>query len=205
MTNAVEERVILRNGYWHNGTCRREVRVRAVGEDDESLVDELSAAALPLHRDTRLLEHCVLGLEQERGVRQLSLGDREALLLHARRLTFGGLIDCVLRCPECGERMDFQLPIDRVLLPWEERAPARHFEETLEAGDERVRVRFRRVHLRLHPAQIRLRLLQPRNVRVGLHQIGQRVGIVRRRRHPLAAAHLSLHPVHARRHCPQIR
>jgi hypothetical protein len=143
MRNAVELPVILRNGCWQGGTCQREVRVRAVAEDDEGFVDNLSAAALPLDRDTRLLERCVLGLGREQDVSQLSLGDREALLLHARRLTFGGQIDCVLPCPECGERMDFQLQVDRLLAQQAAAPPPRYFEETMDTGSERVRVRFR--------------------------------------------------------------
>jgi hypothetical protein len=143
MRNAVEAPVILRNGCWQNGACQREVRVRAVAEADEGLVDQLSAAALPLERDTRLLARCVLGLGSDEDVNQLSLGDRDTLLLHARRLTFGGQIDCVLPCPECEERMDFQLQVERLLAPQDVGTPSRFFEETLEAGGERFRVRFR--------------------------------------------------------------
>ena len=140
MRNALEATVVLRNGCWHDGACQREVRVCAVAEDDEGLVDHLSAAALPLERDTRLLERCVLGLEH---VSELSLGDRETLLLHARRLTFGGDIECVLPCPGCGERMDFQLQTGRLLAQHESGASPRYFEETMETGGERFRVRFR--------------------------------------------------------------
>jgi hypothetical protein len=143
MRTAVEAPVILRNGYWQDGACQREVRVCAVAEDDEGLVDQLSAAARPLERDTRLLELCVLGLGREQDVSELSLGDRETLLLHARRLTFGGEIECMLPCPECGERMDFQLQVERLLTPHEAGAPPRYFEETMETGGERFRVRFR--------------------------------------------------------------
>jgi hypothetical protein len=139
----VETQVILWNGYWQDGACQREVRVCAVAEDDDGLVDDLSAAALPLERNTRLLERCVLGLRHEQDVSQLSLGDRETLLLHARRLTFGGQIDCVLPCPECRERMDFRLQIERLLLHRDAGAPARYFEEIVEAGGKRFRVRFR--------------------------------------------------------------
>jgi hypothetical protein len=143
MRNAVEAPVILRNGCWQGEACQREVRVRAVSEDDDRLVEDLNAAALPLQRNTRLLERCVLGLAREEDVSQLSLGDRETLLLHARRLTFGGQIDCVLPCPKCGERMDFQLQIERLLARADTSLPPHYFEEAVEAGGERLRVRFR--------------------------------------------------------------
>src|ERR1700686_472364 len=113
MRSSVETQVVLRNGCWQEGACHREVRVRGIAEDDATLVDDLSEAALPVERNTLLLARCVTSLGTGDGprmqtVRDLSLGDREALLLHARRLTFGGQIDCVLPCPECDERMDFQ-------------------------------------------------------------------------------------------------
>jgi hypothetical protein len=148
MRTAVETQVVLRNGCWHGEACHREVRVRAIAEDDAALVDELSSTALPLERDTLLLARCVTGLERGDGprmqcVRDLSLGDREALLLHARRLTFGGQIDCVLPCPECHERTDLQLHVDQLLLPVAAGEPKRYFEETMVADGVRFRVQFR--------------------------------------------------------------
>lgn len=143
MRNAVETPVILRNGCWHDGACQREVSVRAVAEDDEGLVDDLSAAAIPLERNTRLLERCVLGLVCKEDVSRFSLGDRETLLLHARRLTFGSQIDCVLPCPQCGERMDFQLQADGLLAQQDAGAPPLYFEEIMQVGGETFRVRFR--------------------------------------------------------------
>jgi hypothetical protein len=141
--NAVETQVKLRNGCGQDRACRREVRVRALAEDDESLIDEVSAATLPLERDTRLLERCVMGLDRAQDISELSLGDRETLLLHARRLTFGGEIECALACPQCGRRMDFQLQIDRLLAQEDPATPALFFEETMPTAGEDFRVRFR--------------------------------------------------------------
>jgi hypothetical protein len=52
-------------------------------------------------------------------VRALTIGDREALLLHLRRLTLGERIACVLSCPDpaCGEQMDLDLQVHDLLLP----------------------------------------------------------------------------------------
>jgi hypothetical protein len=143
MKNATEIPVILRNGFWRNGGCQREVRVRAIAENEDGFVESLSASKLPLERNTRLLEYCVLGLGREQDVGQLSLGDRDVLLLHARQLTFGGRIDCELPCPGCGERMDFQLQVDGLLLDRDSQDRTHYFEETMNTGTERVRVRFR--------------------------------------------------------------
>jgi len=142
MRNGIEAPVLLRSGCWTTGACLREVRVRPAAEDDEGLVEDLSAASLPLQRHTRLLEHCVLGLAGD-DIDRLSVGDRETLLLHVRRLTFGDRIDCVLPCPRCGERMDFQLRIQSLLARTDPSQSAQYFEETVEAAGERLRVRFR--------------------------------------------------------------
>src|SRR5262249_51422568 len=55
----------------------------------------------------------------EETARSLTVGDREALLLHLRRRTLGERLQCVLRCPapDCGEKMDLELPVGDMLLP----------------------------------------------------------------------------------------
>jgi hypothetical protein len=146
MTLKAEEQVLLRNGCWQDGKCHREVRVHAIGGSDDKLVDDLYAEGLPVRRNSLLLAHCVSGFGSEEKpeiLGDLSMGDREALLLHARRLTFGGQIDCVLACPACEERMDFQLCIDKLLLPVCTDALPRYFEELLVSEGRRFRVRFR--------------------------------------------------------------
>jgi hypothetical protein len=50
-------------------------------------------------------------------VSQLSVGDREALLLHIRRLTLGERIACTLSCPSCSKKMDLELRINELLFP----------------------------------------------------------------------------------------
>ncbi len=143
MRGAGEARVVLRNGCWQAGRYLREVRARAIGEDDEGLVEELGAALLPVERDTLLLQRCVAGLGDGEALRQLSLGDRVTLLLCARRLTFGGEIDCVLRCPQCDESMDFQLQTEQLLPPVEADAVPPYFDETITAAGERYQVHLR--------------------------------------------------------------
>ena len=78
----------------------------------------LAAAA----RVTQLLVRCLRRLgpvEPVRTdlVRQLIVGDREALLLHLRRLTLGEHMPCLLSCPECGKKMDLNLEVGELLLP----------------------------------------------------------------------------------------
>lgn len=54
-------------------------------------------------------------------VRSLTIGDRDALMLHLRRITLGESLDCILTCPRkgCGEKMDLSLNAgDLILRPY---------------------------------------------------------------------------------------
>ena len=77
-------------------------------------------------------------------VRELTVGDREALLLHLRRATVGERIACVLRCPrpDCGEPMDLDLAVGDLLLPPYAAAAPTH-ETELAVDDTCWRLRFR--------------------------------------------------------------
>jgi hypothetical protein len=73
---------------------------------------------------------------------QLGIGDREALLLHLRRLTFGEKLDPVVRCPspDCGKNMDVPLEVtDLLVKPGQDDVPE-YFERELPGGGT---VRFR--------------------------------------------------------------
>jgi hypothetical protein len=146
MTHTTEATVMLPNGYWQRGTCCRVARVRAVEECDEALGEALSALPLPIERATLLLSRCVVQLgqaekvEQDK-VRDLSMGDREALLLHIRRLTFGERMQCVLRCAACDAPMDLDLNVSNLLVSTEN-AAQQHYQEMFSCDDARFRVSF---------------------------------------------------------------
>jgi hypothetical protein len=104
------------------GGWQRTARVRGVVEGDEGLVSELSGYGSPLERATALLARCVTrvggcGSPGAEMIDSLSLGDREALLLHLRRLTFGERIACLLECPSCEQKMELELAVADLLLP----------------------------------------------------------------------------------------
>src|SRR6185312_8374449 len=146
MTHVAEATVMLPNGCWQSGTCCREARVRAVGECDEELGDALSALPLPIERATLLLSRCVVQLGQAEKVekdrlRDLSMGDREALLLHIRRLTFGERMQCVLHCAACDAPMDLDLSVSDLLVSTES-AAQQHYQEMFSCNDARFRVSF---------------------------------------------------------------
>src|SRR5688500_6401741 len=82
---------------------------RLTGREEEMLATRSDA---PLAETvTALLERCVTSLggiaPTSASIRDLTVGDREALLLQIRRETIGDRIDCVATCqhPRCGERL----------------------------------------------------------------------------------------------------
>jgi hypothetical protein len=136
--------VVLPRGLEADGAWHREAVLRPASG---AVADALRADAtglLPAERVSVLLHRCLerLGrwepptLDQ---VRLLSAGDRDALALHLRGLTFGDRIDCVVRCPSCDRPMDVELSASGLLVaPDEDRraawVPAR-------VGDREVRLR----------------------------------------------------------------
>ena len=146
MTGLAETEVTLPNGYWQGGVCYREARVRGVAEGEE-LEAELTGNLLPLERTRLMLARCVTRLGSlegaEAGVfRALCMGDLEALLLQVRRMTFGERMDCVLSCPACGERMDFLLNAEALILPATQPAQ-QSCEEEFAVDGVRFRVKLR--------------------------------------------------------------
>src|SRR5687767_8230456 len=111
-------------GLWRNDTHYREAGLRPLTGEDALFLLEAAGRLLPAERTTVLLARCVSQVAGQSPVtlelvRMLAVGDREALLLHLRRLTLGERIQSVARCPrvECGERMDVEFNIGDVLQP----------------------------------------------------------------------------------------
>ncbi len=146
MRRVAEAEVTVPNGSWWGGACHREARVRSI-EEGEDLEAELNPALLPIEQTTAVLARCVTQLAGRDcagadAFRDLSMGDREALLLHVRRMTFGERIDCLLSCPACAERMDFQLDSKGLIVSAAEPPQHQYDEEFLLEGI-RFRVKFR--------------------------------------------------------------
>ena len=113
-------RVGLPGGLWldeNTSTPLREIELRAVGDEDQYVILDSRDTLPPASRATALLARCMSGGES--AARALTVGDREALLLHLRRLTFGETMDCVLRCPapSCEARMEMSLQVGDLLVP----------------------------------------------------------------------------------------
>jgi hypothetical protein len=105
---------------------------------------------LPAARVTALLERTLercgsVAPVTSEFVRRLTIGDREALLLHLRRLTLGEKISCVISCPHagCGEQMDLDLNVSDLLVAPNQHAGAETHEALVEGEGKTYRVLFR--------------------------------------------------------------
>lgn len=124
MMTDVIERVTLPTGLWVDGVCHKEAQVRSLTGCDEIFLLEAGQNLLPAQRTTALLARCLTQLgpaasEKTEALKALTVGDREALLLHIRRLTVGDRLQSAVICPnpDCHEQMDLELSVKDLLLP----------------------------------------------------------------------------------------
>lgn len=122
----------------------RQLAVRPIDDDDAAFVLDSADAAPPGARATALVARCLADGDSQ--AQSLTVGDREAVLLHLRRLSLGDAMDCVLRCPvvSCGESLEFQLHVSDLLVPSAARgADSEARTVSLEADGGRFSVAFR--------------------------------------------------------------
>lgn len=134
----------------HGCVCGRDrhrtATVRALTGADEIAMASLKGSSAAA-RVTALLARTIERLGPIQPVASdltasLTAGDREALVLHVRRLTLGDRLACVIRCPRCREPMDLDLHVSDLLLPAMSDSPLEH-ELDLEDGGTPYHVRFR--------------------------------------------------------------
>ncbi|HXB69542.1 MAG TPA: hypothetical protein VNY05_14925 [Candidatus Acidoferrales bacterium] len=131
-----------------NGALCREVRLRELTAEDHAFLVEDAGALLPAHWTTEALRRCAVQADgaplTADAIRSLTVGDREALLLHLRRLTSGDRLQCVLSCPsaECGEKLDLELRVADLLVPAGDARQDR-YETRVDDADTACRVWFR--------------------------------------------------------------
>ncbi len=117
----------LPGGLLKNGARIQDVELRPLNGEDEVFLFETGESLTPAARVTALLARCIVRLGSDLAVtqetvRSLTIGDREALLLHLRLLTFGDRMPCVLTCPAkgCHEKMNLDLFVRNLLVdPYE--------------------------------------------------------------------------------------
>jgi len=123
--------VTLPGGLFVDGERRQDALLRPLTGEDEAFLLEDAEGLSPAARTTALLVRCLerLGPLQPvdaGAVRALTAGDREALLLELRRLSFGERLECVLACPapDCGEVMELELRAgDLLMAPYADARP----------------------------------------------------------------------------------
>lgn len=137
----------LPNGYWEGGANWREAHLRELTGDDHVFLMDQCQGLLPAQWVTEVLARGVVKLGPHEAtrevIRSLTAGDREALLLHLRRLALGDRLNCNLSCPECQEKLDLEIDIANLLQP-AHTATVREYELSIpgEDGASTV-VRFR--------------------------------------------------------------
>ena len=139
--------VKLPGGIRLEGGWRRDAVLRPLAGRDEIFLLQQGSALSPAARTTAVLARCLCRLGPVSTVtaeiaRSLSIGDREALLLHLRRLTLGEKMSCVFRCPACAEKLDLELEVSELLLPPYWHSSDVH-ETLIHSDDASYRVRFR--------------------------------------------------------------
>ncbi|WP_250283815.1 hypothetical protein [Frankia sp. CiP1_Cm_nod2] len=120
-------RVALRHGLWCAGSRHTTAVARPLDGRDEAYLAEHAHGLDIASRVSTLLARCLVRLGDlteadmaevdEDTVDGLTVGDREVLLLHLRRLTFGDQLSAVVTCPDpdCGEPMDLDLRVGDLL------------------------------------------------------------------------------------------
>ncbi|MGI8729483.1 MAG: hypothetical protein ACR2LK_05755 [Solirubrobacteraceae bacterium] len=136
----------LPGGPFQEGRRRSDAVIRQLTGADEAFLAETGAGLTTAARTTELLACVVERIGDATPSRDdlagLTAGDREALLLHVLRLTFGSSLDCTLGCVRCGELLDVRLDVDElVLAPYEIWEPV--YDVSLGADPRPARVTFR--------------------------------------------------------------
>lgn len=136
----------LPGGSWIGGARLGEAAVRPITGADQAILAERVGPLPAAERASMILARCV-AIDAMPGdaletLRRLSVGDREALLLHVHRLTFGERLRCVLTCANegCGERMDLEVDASDLIVPPYERSDEWY---SLASDDGGAPIRFR--------------------------------------------------------------
>jgi hypothetical protein len=135
--------VTLPSGVWRENARHRSAGLRWPAEAGERAMVEETAGLLPAARVTELIARCVevAGAAGGDVARELTAGDRVALLFQLRRLACGDALTCVFPCPnaDCREPLELELRVSDLLVEPDGELPPVH---ELRFGDRLVRFRL---------------------------------------------------------------
>lgn len=115
--------------------------LRPLTGSEELLVQEAVAAGAPCATIATWLLAAALDPGGEARALELSVGQREALLLRLRRMAFGDRIEAVAACPRCREPLDLELRTSELLGAGRNPAPCIEVEIQAEGASWRTRLR----------------------------------------------------------------
>jgi hypothetical protein len=152
--------VVLTKGYSEKGSFKKKVEVRALnGYDQQSLANLPDSTPQPLKttellcrvarfetKNSNSIKHGIDSKESMNKSKEiigsLTIGDRIALLLYTRKVTFGDVLHLELRCPHCNKVVSSDLSIITSLL-------VRHDEGS--SNSNMMDIKHRGYNLRIRP------------------------------------------------------
>ena len=110
------------NGFQMGNTWVRHVDIRELNGYDEELIASIQDYFPPFKTSLLLsrvakFSNITHKLDVHQTVRNLSVGDRIALIIHLRKITFGTMFYCTIHCPSCKDKLSVDIPIDQLLQP----------------------------------------------------------------------------------------
>lgn len=141
--------VNLPGGFWSEGKRYQEVEICELSGYDQEYLKSAYKIQSQAKWTTLLLTRSIkrigpfITITPEL-VKTLTLGDREALLLYIRRMTFGDKLNCVIDCTNenCEEQIGLDLKVGDLLLPSYPKAQER-YQKTITYKGVKYKVDFR--------------------------------------------------------------
>jgi len=131
--------ILSTDGRWIKSAIIRQIN----GYDEQAILE--MQKDIPIHQHILfLLEKIVTfndrqKINPEQALRQLSIGDRVAILFNARKMIFGDIISCTATCAICNSKMSLDLRISDILQSHNHRDNKKIYE--LETGEYKMKIR----------------------------------------------------------------
>ncbi|MGH3260706.1 MAG: hypothetical protein ACRDNS_01790 [Trebonia sp.] len=119
---------MLACGLRRDGREHRQAHLRRIGPHERGALLDGGRGRLPAERISAVLEHALVSIGEIEPItvadtRELTIGDRDLLVLALCRLLCGPELDCIFSC-SCGERLELTLDLAPILDAGPAAAPA---------------------------------------------------------------------------------